>query len=53
MTSTVPDPNSQCAGVVSVNVRAFMDVDHADIKVLYVNMKDEDPQYDPDAINKQ
>jgi hypothetical protein len=53
MTSTVPDPDNHCAGVVSVNVRTFLDIDHANVKVLYVDMKDEDTQYDPDAINKQ
>ena len=48
MTITMISPNHEFAGVVALNVRAFQDVDPDKIKVRWVDMKDEEPIYDPD-----
>jgi hypothetical protein len=52
MTVTLINPNHEMAGNLAVNVRTFLDVDYDKIKVLWVDMKDEDPQYEPDAVSE-
>ena len=49
MMTTFADPEHELAGNVSVNVRTFLDVDYEKIKVLNVDMKGEEPLYDPDG----
>ncbi len=48
MTITFADQDHALTGNVSVNVRTFLDAEYEKIKVLYVDMKDEEPLYDPD-----
>lgn len=49
MTISFADTKHELAGSVLVNVCAFLYVDYEKIKVLYVDMKDEEPLYDPDG----
>ena len=49
LTITPDSPDHPFAGVVALNVRAFRDIDPDKIKILYSDMKDEPPLYDPDA----
>ena len=42
------DQGPSQTGVVALNVRAFRDIDPNEMKVLWVSMKDEEPNYDPD-----
>ena len=53
MMTALADSHHEHAANVAVNVRTFVDVEHADVKVLWVDMKDEDPQYSPDGIRTQ
>ncbi len=52
MTSSLADPAHEMAGVIALNVRAFHDMDYNKIKIIYVDMKDEPPEYDVDTIPK-
>ena len=49
MTITFADPQHQNAGIIALNVRAFRGIDYDKLKILYADMKDEPPLYDPDA----
>ena len=44
------DQGSSQTDIVALNVRAFLDIDPNQMKVLWVSMKDEEPKYDPDNI---
>lgn len=50
MTSTLADPDHDFAGVMALNVRAFSGMSYDKIKIIYVDMKDEPPEYDVDNI---
>ena len=46
MTITLADSDE----IIALNVRAFSGIDPDQIKVLWVDMKDEEPRYDPDSM---
>ena len=50
MTISAANQNTASAGIVALNVRAFRDIDYDRVKIQYVNMKDKEPLYDPDAL---
>jgi hypothetical protein len=52
MTGTMVKPGPGDQKIMALNVRAFSGVDFDKIKIRYVDMKDEDPQYDVDAMPK-
>ncbi len=47
MTTILADPNH---GIMSLNVRAFSDIDSDKIKVRWVEMRDATPEYDVDKM---
>jgi hypothetical protein len=50
MTGTIVKPGLDDQKIMALNVRAFSGVDFDQIKIRYVDMKDEEPQYDVDAM---
>jgi hypothetical protein len=50
MTTTIADPNHEGEEIMSLNVRAFSDIDSDKIKVRHVEMRDAEPEYDVDKM---
>jgi hypothetical protein len=50
MTTTIADPNHEGQEIMSLNVRAFSDIDSDKIKVRHVEMRDAEPEYDVDKM---
>lgn len=50
MTTTIVEGDLAGNGIVSLNVRAFRNIDYEKIRIRYVDMKDEEPVYDVDAM---
>ena len=50
MTGTIVKPGPDDQKIIALNVRAFSAVDFDKIKIRFVDMKDEEPQYDVDAM---
>lgn len=49
MTLTLAEPFEKGHEIVGLNVRAFQDMDYDKIKIVYVDMKNEEPLYN---VNK-
>lgn len=50
LTITLVEPFEAGREIVGLNVRAFQDMDYDKIKIVYADMKDEEPLYDVDAM---
>lgn len=49
MTSTIVDTGGASTGIVSINVRTILGLDHEKLKVRWVNMRNVPPAWDHDA----
>ena len=52
MTITLAEPFEPGHEIVGLNVRGFHDMDYNKIKIVYADMKDEEPLYDVEAMRK-
>lgn len=53
MTTTLAESNTEGQKIMSLNVRAFSDIDSDNIKVRHVEMRDAEPEYDVDKMPEQ